>query len=143
MKDAKELLNLLSHAFEMEYNDVFLYLREAERVKRKLRDGEKLAKMFEEFSMTELRHADRLSSEIISLGGKPVWKFAELETESSIHKILDKHIENEMHAYNHYKKIMGYSMSKDFELAVSGIMQNEKYHMEKLIEFYNKLELRR
>ncbi|MFH1368455.1 MAG: ferritin-like domain-containing protein [Elusimicrobiota bacterium] len=132
MSEKKEkLLSLLYSAFEKEYNDTFLYLREAELFRSKIAGGDRLGSVFSGFSAEELMHADRIASKIIELGGKAQWNFAPLETERSIHKVLEKHIENEAAAYMRYTEMLELCEDKNFLLILKGIRDEEKEHLEK------------
>ncbi|HCJ67311.1 MAG TPA: hypothetical protein DHV62_08330 [Elusimicrobia bacterium] len=136
----EKLLELLNLAFEMEYVDVFLYLKEAGMFKKKIVAGEKLAKIFEEFSQMELIHADRLAMKIIELGGKAHWTFRTLEPSSSLREVLKKHLESETKAYHLYSEIIKITEELDFNLILKGIREDEKEHIEKVTDILKKLK---
>lgn len=137
----EKLLELLNSAFEMEYADVFLYLKEAGMFKKKIVAGEKLAKIFEEFSQMELRHADHLAMKIIELGGEARWNFRPLEVSSSLREVLRKHLEDETKAYQLYGEIITINEEPDFKLILQGIRGNEKEHLEKVADLLKKIEV--
>jgi bacterioferritin (cytochrome b1) len=136
MKGGKEkLLQLLHEAFEGEYNDTFGYLREASLFGRKLAGGERLDAVFSRFSTMELNHADAVAAKIIELGGRPRWNFGPSETDDSLRKTLEKHVESEAAAYLAYTKIMelcALSADKDFALKARAIRNEELLHLQKV-----------
>jgi len=139
MENKNEFLALLTTAFQCEYNDVFLYLREAALFRRKIVDGERIAAAFEKFSQMELRHADRVSMKILEMGKIPRWEFKPLETEPSLHKVLQKHMSEEFAAYNLYGKLIEAADDHDFKIVLKGIREDEKEHLVKMRELLKKL----
>lgn len=135
----EKLLELLKYAFEMEYTDTFLYLKEAEMFKRKIIDGEKLANIFEKFSQMELRHADSLAKKIIELGGEAKWDFRPIEVSTSLRETLKRHLENEYKTYQLYEEIIVINKDLDFKLILQGIQRNEKEHLKKIIGILKKI----
>lgn len=144
-----KLLELLNTAFELEYNDIFLYLKEAGLFQKKLVAGEKLAKIFEEFGRMELYHADRLAMKIIELGGKAQWNFRIIEPVRSVRETLRKHLEYETRAYHLYEEILelieepfGWNsgLKPEFKLVIKGIQSDEKEHLEKIVELLKKIK---
>lgn len=129
MEYTDKLLTLLNTAFEDEYSDTFLYLREAELFRRKIVAGERLESIFKEFSAMELRHADRVAAKIIELGGKPRWEFKPLETSTSLREILQKHLVRETNAVHGYTTLIGLARGTDFEIILKGIREDEKEHL--------------
>jgi len=87
-----DIMKDLNDAFSKECNDVFMYLKEADKIRRKVKNGEKLAKKFEELSKEELRHADRIAMEIVRLGGNAKWEFTLPEPDDSLRNILRLHL---------------------------------------------------
>lgn len=139
MNNKEKIIELLSTAFEMEQNDVFIYLREADLFKRKVVKGEKLSQIFKAFSDMELRHADIVASKLIELGHKPSWSFKKIEIDDSLRTALKKHQQNETKMYQIYSKVYDLCDDNNFKVVVKGIRENEKEHLEKINRILNKI----
>ena len=129
MQDKARFIKLLNEAFEKEYNDVFLYLREANLFRKKIVSGERIGNIFESFSLMELRHADRLVSKILELGGKAEWKFISLEVSASLREVLERHVISEAAAVAQYEEILAQCEDEDFKIIIKGIKEQEKEHL--------------
>lgn len=141
MTEKKEkLLSLLHKAFELEYNDTFSYLNEAQLFEFKTVDGERVGGIFRKFNEFEQIHADKLSAKIIELGGKAQWNFKQFEPETSLRKALEKHIGAEADAYRVYTQLIESCEDKGFVLLLKGIREEEKDHLEKVKHILKKLE---
>ena len=136
----EKYIKLLNSAFEKEYNDVFLYLREAELFKKKIVLGEKIERIFSDFSAMELRHADRVASKLIELGAKPKWVFRPLEGSNSLREVLERHVVSEMAAIHIYNDIISICTDYDFKIILKGIRENEEEHLAKVSRFLKKLK---
>jgi rubrerythrin len=132
MADNKKFIQLLNLAFEKEYNDVFLYLREAELFKGKIVNGGRINEIFNGFSIMELRHADRVASHLIELGAAASWVFKPLESSTSLREVLDRHVENEKKAIMLYGELVNMCEDIDFGIILKGIKSNEQEHLEKV-----------
>ena len=132
MPNTEKLIKLLNTAFEKEYEDVFLYLREAELFRKKIVDGERLGDIFEDYSIMELHHADRISSKMIEFSCRTVWKFKPLEISCSLTHILEKHVENEHSAIKVFNDILEERIDANFKLMIMGIREEEKKHLDKI-----------
>jgi rubrerythrin len=130
--DKDNFLKLLSLAFDKEYNDVFLYLKEAEMFREKIVEGESIGKIFEHFSLMELRHADILASKIIGFGAKAKWVFMPLEKSGSLRDVLQRHVLNETNAVRLFDEILENCSDVDFKITLKGIREDEKEHLEKV-----------
>ncbi|MBI4395481.1 MAG: hypothetical protein HY548_00200 [Elusimicrobia bacterium] len=60
-----EMIRLLQQALRLEYEDVFLYLRESSLFKKKLIRGERLGQIFSRFCDSEISHADRVATALM------------------------------------------------------------------------------
>jgi len=132
-------LKLLTTAFENEYNDVFLYLREADTFGKRILGTEKLHELFNAFSQMELRHADRIAMRIIELGGTPQWVFKPIEQATSLRTALKKHAELELSMYRFYTELVKQEEDNDFKIILKGIRENEREHLEKTTELLKKV----
>lgn len=126
------LYALLHESFEREYNDTFMYLKEAALFRKKIAGGEKIEALFGAFSAQELKHADALAAKIIQLGHKPVWTFRPIELPSSLHEALERHVESEASAYMAYTNIIENCPDKDFVRRATEIRADELAHLEKV-----------
>ena len=128
----KRMIKMLSFAFENEYADVFLYLKEAELFKKKIVSGDRIGRIFTDFSLMELRHADRVASKLIELGSKATWTFKPLEQSASLRDVLKRHLENETRLIKVYDEILALCDDVDLKITVKGIRENEKEHFAKV-----------
>ena len=144
MKEKEKFLKLLNEAFEAEYNDVFLYLREADRFRKKLVSGARLGEIFDKFSLMELRHSDRIAAKIIQSGGKPQWKLLPFEESESLRDILKRHAESEKNAIALYNEILPLCRERDadFKLIIRGIKEEEGEHLDKVLHILKHLRKR-
>jgi bacterioferritin (cytochrome b1) len=142
MTEKEKLLGLLNKAFETEYNDVFLYLREADRFRKKIVSGDKLGIIFDKFSLMELHHADRIAAKIIQAGGKVLWEFKPFEQSSSLRDILNRHTGKEKYAIALYNEILRLCSERDadFKLIIRGIIEEETEHLAKVEHIYGHLK---
>ncbi|MCB4792873.1 MAG: ferritin-like domain-containing protein [Elusimicrobia bacterium] len=136
----KEFVNLLHDALEKEYNDAFLYLKEAEIFKKKIVGGDKLSIVFENFSKEEFRHADRVAMKIIELGSKADYNFRPVAIEPSLRDTLRSHTEKETQAYFVYGRLIELCDDTDFNIILKGIRENEKEHLDKITHILKKLK---
>lgn len=131
MENKETFVKLLNTAFEKEYNDVFLYLKEAELFRKKLVDGEVIGKVFETFSVEELRHADRIAAKLIELGERPEWIFGSLEPSASLREVLKQHLASETKAVRYCEELIDVCDDADFKIILKGIREDEKEHYAK------------
>ncbi len=124
-----ELIKLLNRALQFEYNDIFLYMREAKSVIDK-----KISQIFDEFCLMEMRHADMLAIRILGLGGKPVWEFKLLNDISGLKEILERHLSSEVAAIDAYSKMIEYIDDAEITIVLRGIKAEEEIHRDKLKE---------
>ncbi len=127
--DKDKLIQLLNDALQFEYNDVFLYPREAKEIKDK-----NVAKIFEQFGLMEVRHADLLAIRILNLGGKPVWEFKLLSDLNDTKEILKRHLSNEEASINFYKKLIDEIDDAEIKIILRGIRAEEEMHRDKIKE---------
>ena len=127
--DKNMLIKLLNDALQFEYNDVFLYPREAKKIKDK-----NVAQIFEEFGLMEVRHADMLSIGILELGGKPVWDFKLLGDLSDLKEILKRHLGHEEKAINFYQNLIDQVDDDEIKIILRGIRAEEEIHRDKIKE---------
>ena len=125
--DKDSLIKLLNYALQFEYSDVFLYPREAKEIK-----DEKIAKLFEEFGLMEVRHADILAIRIAELGGKPVWDFKLLSDLNDLKLILERHLEYENKAVNFYQNLIDQIDDQEIKIMLRGIKAEEETHRDKI-----------
>jgi rubrerythrin len=140
MEYKEGFVKLLNEAFEKEYNDVFLYLKEAGLFRKKIVSGERLGGLFEGFSLTELRHADRIAAKIIELGGKAEWIFRPFESSDSIRDVLERHAVNELAAIRHIDELLILCTDPDFQLVLKGIREDEKEHLAKIVHLKKRIK---
>ncbi len=127
--DKDELIKVLNYALQFEYNDVFLYPREAREVKDK-----NVAEIFEKFGLMEIRHADMLSIRILELGGKPIWEFKLLGELSDLKEILKRHLEREEKTVNFYQNLIEQLDDPEVKIVLRGIKAEEEMHRDKIKE---------
>ena len=118
--DKDKLIQLLNYALQFEYNDVFLYPREAKKIKDK-----NVAQIFEEFGLMEVRHADMLSIGILELGGKPVWDFKLLGDLSDLKEILKRHLNREEETVNFYQNFIEHVDNPEIKIVLRCIRAEE------------------
>ena len=127
--DKDGLIKVLNYALQFEYNDVFLYAREAKEIKDK-----NVAEIFEKFGLMEIRHADMLSIRIFELGGKPVWEFKLLSDLSDLKEILKKHLDREERTVNFYQNLIDQIDDPEIKILLRGIRAEEEIHRDKIKE---------
>ncbi len=127
--DKDELIKVLNYALQFEYNDVFLYPRDARAVKDK-----NVAEIFEKFGLMEIRHADMLSIRILELGGKPIWEFKLLGELSDLKEILKRHLEREEKTVNFYQNLIEQLDDPEIKIVLRGIKAEEEMHRDKIRE---------
>lgn len=126
--DKTKLIELLNEALQNEYTDVFLYPRQADMLREK---DKKVSEMFERFGRMELRHADNLATQILTLGGKPDWDFKLIDAGSSIDKMLQRHLERESKCIQIYDKLIELTDREEqdqLKLILKGIRSEEETH---------------
>jgi len=134
-----DVLALLNEAFSLEYNDVFLYLREADIFRSAKVKKTEVAKMFEEFSLEEMRHADQLSVLILTIDGSAHWEFKPLTYSDKLQDVLRVHSEAEAHAYFLYGRILKCLTDPAARATIERIRASEKKHLALLIDLYKDL----
>ena len=80
----------------------------------------------------ELRHADRVASKMIELGGRAEWRFLPFESSDSLRDVLQRHALNEAKAIKLYDEILTFFDYADFKLILKGIKEEEKEHLQKV-----------
>lgn len=129
-----KLIELLKTALAREYSDVFLYTREAKTI-----DDPVLAKRFEEFGLTEIRHADMLSTKLLEAGEKPVWNFVLLKSGAAIKEVLEYHIGKEREIVFLYNDCISAADDENLKIILNGIKANEESHAKYLEEVLKKI----
>lgn len=130
MDDAKKgkLIELLNEALQVEYTDIFLYPKQSEVIKEK-----EISEKFEKFGKMELRHADNIAMQILTLGGKPHWNFTFLDTKESIDEILQGHLDREAKNIQLYKNIIEFvddiGGEDQLKVILEGIRSEEESHL--------------
>ena len=127
--DKDELIKVLNYALQFEYNDVFLYPREAREIKDK-----NVAELFENFGLMEIRHADMLAIRILELGGKPIWEFKLLSDLSDLKEILKRHLNREEETVNFYQNLIEQVDNPEIKIVLRGIRAEEEMHRDKIKE---------
>lgn len=135
----QKLIENLQQILEIEYIDIFTYNNEAKLFKEKIKDGEKLAKIYKDFALDELTHADIISKYISSLGEKPIWEYKNIFVSKSIRESLKVHLAKEIKAYQTYTDLIKQIEDREFKLLLKGIRDNEKEHIETITEFLKKI----
>lgn len=138
--DKTQLVKLLQEILEFEYTDIFLYNNEAELLLKRIKDSEKLYKLYKNFALDELAHADIISRKMLDLGGKPIWQYKMLEYSDSVRQSLKSHIERETKAIQLYSKLINEIEDRSFKVILKGIRQNEEEHLQKIVDFLQKLK---
>jgi len=135
-----KLIELLNEALQIEYTDVFLYPRQAERIKEK-----EISEKFERFGRMELRHADTIAIEIQKLGGQPNWDFAPIVLKESMDEILLDHLERERKAMQFFSKLIE-DLNKEgqdqLKLILEGIRSEEGSHFGAINQLIEKRKTR-
>jgi bacterioferritin (cytochrome b1) len=85
---------------------MFVYNSEAEFFKKKIKNSENLVKMYKNFAIDELTHADIISQRIIFLNGFPRWEYKIVSVSNSVHETLRYHIEREIQAIRIYTDLL-------------------------------------
>jgi rubrerythrin len=120
---------LLNYALQFEYNDIFLYTREAREIKDK-----DMAQTFERFGLMEIRHADMLSIRILQLGGKPTWEFKLLPGLIDLKEILKRHLNNEQASIEFYGNLIERIDDDEIGVVLRGIKAEEEMHRDRIKE---------
>ena len=136
----EQLIKILQKILEFEYTDMFVYNSEAELFKKKIKDNENLVKMYKNFAMDELTHADIISQKIVSLKGTPLWEYKIVTISNSVHETIRNHIEREVQSIRIYTDLLNKTEDRKFKVVIKGIISNEKEHLEHLTKFFNSLE---
>ena len=130
---------LLARLAEEEYNDMFLYFKEAGLFKKKLHKGQRIADLFNRFAAVELRHADILTAKLIALGGTPHASLKFLETATSLHSVLERHRVRERTAHDEYARLLDMTDDEAFRISLKGIRENEREHLETITHILDRL----
>ena len=136
----KQLIETLQKVLEFEYTDMFVYNAEAELFKKKIKDSANLVKMYKNFAMDELTHADIISQKILSFKDNPRWEYKIVKISNSVHETLKKHIEREIQAIRIYTDLLRSIEDRKFKVVIKGIISNEKEHLEHLNKFLKNLK---
>jgi|GEM_PF-1465053 len=136
----EQLIKILQKILEFEYTDMFVYNSEAELFKKKIKNSENLVKMYKNFAMDELTHADIISQKIVSLKGTPLWEYKIVTISNSVHETIRNHIEREVQSIRIYTDLLNKTEDRKFKVVIKGIISNEKEHLEHLTKFFNNLE---
>jgi rubrerythrin len=136
----EQLIKILQKILEFEYTDMFVYNSEAELFKKKIKNSENLVKMYKNFAMDELTHADIISQKIVSLKGTPLWEYKIVTISNSVHETIRNHIEREVQSIRIYTDLLNKTEDRKFKVVIKGIISNEKEHLEHLTKFFNSLE---
>jgi len=136
----EQLIEILQKILEFEYTDMFVYNSEAELFKKKIKDNENLVKMYKNFAMDELTHADIISQKIVSLKSTPLWEYKIVTISNSVHETIRYHIEREIQAIRIYTDLLNNTEDRKFKVVIKGIISNEKEHLEHLTKFFNNLK---
>ncbi len=137
----EELLKILQELLEFEYTDIFVYNNEAELFRKKIKDGEKLSKLYKNFALDELTHADLISKKILELNRKPIWNYKNIFVSSSIRESLKIHLEKEIKIYQKYSNLIENIEDREFKTILKGIRDNEKEHITRISYFLKKLKV--
>jgi rubrerythrin len=135
----EQLIKILQKILEFEYIDMFVYNSEAELFKKKIKNSENLVKMYKNFAMDELTHADIISQKIVSLKGTPLWEYKIVTISNSVHETIRNHIEREVQSIRIYTDLLNKTEDRKFKVFIKGIISNEKEHFEHLTKFFNSL----
>jgi rubrerythrin len=136
----EQLIKILQKILEFEYTDMFVYNSEAELFKKKIKNSKNLVKMYKNFAMDELTHADIISQKIVSLKGTPLWEYKIVTISNSVHETIRNHIEREVQSIRIYTDLLNKTEDRKFKVVIKGIISNEKEHLEHLTKFFNSLE---
>jgi bacterioferritin (cytochrome b1) len=122
----------LNKALQLEYSDIFLYVREAKMTK-----DNAVSPYFEKFGLMEIRHADMLAQRILALGGRPTWDFQLLEDKNNLQDTLARHIASETMIIDFYGTFLE-EVDDETKIILRGIRAEEETHLAKLKEFLKK-----
>jgi len=136
----EQLIEILQKILEFEYTDMFVYNSEAELFKKKIKNSENLVKMYKNFAIDELTHADIISQRIIFLNGSPRWEYKIVSVSNSVHETLRYHIEREIQAIRVYTDLLNNTEDRKFKVVIKGIISNEKEHLKHLTKIFNNLK---
>lgn len=130
--EKSKLIKLLNEALQTEYTDVFSYPRQADKIKEK-----EVSEKFERFGRMEVRHADNIARQILTLGGKPNWEFTILDIKESIDEMLLDHLEREGKAIKLYQALIEFAEKEEedeLKLILKGIKSEEESHLTEIEE---------
>lgn len=116
----------LNKALQLEYTDVFSYIREAKFITEAA-----IRSIFEQYGLMEIRHADMLAQHILSLGGKALWDFVILQNKTDFKDILVRHMDYENRAIDFYGKLIE-QVDDETKILLRGIRNEEEAHLLKL-----------
>jgi bacterioferritin len=136
----EQLIEILQKILEFEYTDMFVYNSEAELFKKKIKNSENLVKMYKNFAIDELTHADIISQRIIFLNGSPRWEYKIVSVSNSVHETLRYHIEREIQAIRVYTDLLNNTEDRKFKVVIKEIISNEKEHIKHLTKIFNNLK---
>jgi hypothetical protein len=133
-------IQLLQTALVLEYEDIFLYLRESALFKSKLINGEDLGALFHRFCDSEMWHADRPAAELIRRGEKPAWDFKTPPPTDSVRGSLSLHETREAHGLNIYQRILDLKVADiTFQRTLLSIYGEEHAHYKYLTSLSDSL----
>jgi rubrerythrin len=136
----EKVIAVLKQIFDLESNDVYSYLREAEKFRRKIAGGDNVAEIFEAFGNQELRHSDVIAAELIRLGERPKVSVDYGPVEDSIRKVLREHIVIEKKAVELYSGLVKLDVSPELKSSAEQILKVEKSHLEKIESVLGKVD---
>jgi rubrerythrin len=136
----EKLLEILQELLEAEYTDIFVYNGEAELFRKKIKEGDRLAKLYKDLALEELSHADLISKKILELNEKPVWEYKNIFLSNSIRESLKIHLEREIAIYRKYSDLIEQIEDKEFKTILKGIRENEKEHITYISDFLRKVK---
>ena len=124
----QDIIGNLNKALQLEYSDIFLYVREAKLIQDNI-----INQYFEKFGLMEIRHADMLAQRILALGGRPIWDFHLLEDKDNLKDTLTRHIDSEAMIIDFYGSLLE-KVDEETKIILRGIRAEEETHLAKLKE---------
>lgn len=118
----------LNKALQLEFSDIFLYIREAGLIK-----DSSVRAVFEKFGLMEIMHADILGQHILALGGKPLWDYSLLLNQAELKSMIIHHMDYENRAIDFYGKLIE-QVDDQTKILLRGIRDEEQEHFLKLKE---------
>jgi bacterioferritin (cytochrome b1) len=125
-----ESLQLLQKVLILEHEDVYLYLRESALYQKKLVGGHNLARLFTDYGLSEMRHADLMAMAIGQLGGAPQWNIKPPHASESIRETLSVHIAREEQAISIYRRLIEIAGDHpNLQTVYRDILHEEELHL--------------